>query len=45
MLEVLDVTYNNLSESSLPANFFCLGRQFVSFLFERFGSVFDLLKS
>lgn len=24
-LEVLDLTYNNLSEKSLPGNFFCLG--------------------
>jgi len=24
-LEVLDLTYNNLSENSLPGNFFCLG--------------------
>ena len=24
-LEVLDLTYNNLSENSLPVNFFCLG--------------------
>merc|ERR550532_1720775 len=24
MLEVLDVTYNNLTENSLPNNFFCL---------------------
>jgi len=23
-LEVLDLTYNNLNESSLPGNFFCL---------------------
>lgn len=25
VLEVLDLTYNNLSESSLPGNFFMLG--------------------
>lgn len=25
-LEVLDLTYNNLSEKSLPGNFFCLGK-------------------
>ena len=25
-LEVLDVTYNNLSENSFPANFFMLGQ-------------------
>jgi hypothetical protein len=26
MLEVLDLTYNNLIETSFPANFFILGR-------------------
>ena len=26
VLEVLDLTYNNLSENSLPANFFQLGK-------------------
>jgi len=26
VLEVLDLTYNNLSERSLPGNFFCLSK-------------------
>lgn len=26
VLEVLDLTYNNLSEKSLPGNFFCLSK-------------------
>jgi len=26
VLEVLDLTYNNLTENSLPANFFQLGK-------------------
>ena len=29
VLEVLDLTYNNLDEKSLPANFFCLGEFYV----------------
>lgn len=26
VLEVLDITYNNLNEKSLPGNFFCLSK-------------------
>ena len=28
-LEVLDLTYNNLNENSLPGNFFCLSMLFI----------------
>ena len=28
VLEVLDLTYNNLSERSLPGNFFCLSKSY-----------------
>lgn len=36
-LEVLDLTYNNLSEESLPGNFFMLGENsFNSFVFSIF---------
>ena len=26
VLEVLELTYNNLNENSLPANFYCMGK-------------------
>lgn len=29
VLEVLDLTYNNLSERSLPGNFFCLSKSYI----------------
>lgn len=29
VLEVLDLTYNNLNENSLPGNFFMLGKKVV----------------
>lgn len=29
VLEVLDLTYNNLNESSLPGNFFMIGMKFL----------------
>lgn len=30
VLEVLDLTYNNLNESSLPGNFFMIGKKNLS---------------
>lgn len=29
VLEVLDLTYNNLNENSLPGNFFMLGKKVI----------------
>lgn len=31
VLEVLDLTYNNLNETSLPGNFFMLGKKLYQF--------------
>lgn len=31
VLEVLDLTYNNLTENSLPGNFFMMGEHMVVF--------------
>ena len=32
VLEVLDLTYNNLNESSLPGNFFMIGKKIKVFI-------------
>lgn len=36
VLEVLDLTYNNLNESSLPGNFFMLGNYVLVILYNFF---------
>lgn len=40
VLEVLDLTYNNLSEKSLSANFFMMGEKFISFFVFSYPIVF-----
>lgn len=45
VLEVLDLTYNNLNENSLPGNFFMLGIPKNIFILNQYESYYILLES